>query len=180
MKKTIVAISLFATTFFCLTAQAQKQKEGKKMSGGFGIEVGLPVAPKDFKELFSSEIGISGRFAYKAGPGWITLTPGASFAIPKTEADIVSVGLHSFIKAGYKYSVIKNLFVMGEAGYGSYTIYTDGGTGDVVKGPTEGGICFAPTIGGNFGIFEIGLKYEYTKVKETSSSIVGLRFGLNF
>ncbi|MBS1747086.1 MAG: hypothetical protein JST21_13025 [Bacteroidetes bacterium] len=183
MRKTITSLAFAIAILFAQQAKAQKEKPGKNFSGGFGIEAGLISGDEAFKSVFNSEFGLSGRFEFKAGPGWITLTPGGGVVIPKSfneDDEDISVGTHYFVKAGYKYIFLKKMFVMGEVGYGSYTIYNANNNSEDVTKSTSGGLCFAPTIGANFGVFELGLSYENTKVTDGSVGKLGLRLGWNF
>jgi hypothetical protein len=183
MRKTITSMALLVAILFSQHAKAQRNDPDKSFSGGFGIETGLITGDQNFKTVFSSEFGLSGRFAFKVGPGWITLTPGGTVVIPKSfneDDEDISVGTHYFVKAGYKYIFLEKMFVMGEVGYGSYTIYNANSNNDDIVKSTSGGICFAPTIGANFGTFELGLRYEVTKITDGSAGMLGLRLGWNF
>jgi hypothetical protein len=182
MKKTIIGMALMIAVSLTQNANAQKEKPGKVFTGGFGIETGLVTGDPGFKSEFSSEFGLSARFGYKVGPGWITLTPGGNAVFPKSfEDEDLKVGTHYYVKAGYKYIFVKHLFAMAEVGYGNYSSYTEySDDGQLYKTNSSGGICFSPAIGGNFGSFELGLRYEYTKLSGGSKSIAGLRLGWNF
>lgn len=183
MKKSIIGMVLLIAISLTQNANAQKEKEGKKFTGGFGIETGYETGDPGFKSVFSSEFGLSARFGFKVGPGWITLTPGSNVVIPKSVNDDedINVGIHYYIKGGYKYIFVKHLFVMAEVGYGNYTIYTQSNyDDDNLYKSSSGGVCFSPAIGGNFGSFELGLRYEYTKVNDGSVGTLGLRLGWNF
>lgn len=186
MKK-IFFVALATTALFITKANAQK--EDKQFSFGFGIEGGPVVADKGFKESFGAEVGLSFRFSYKVGPGYATFTPGGSLVLPKKideNADNVKIGTHVPLKLGYKF-IAGKFFAMAEAGYAFYSLYVvDENTQNLndvpkVKG---GGFTYAPSIGANLGVFEIGLRYESTLAKfegaKVTPSTLGLRLGFNF
>ena len=87
------------------------------------------------------------------------------------------------MKAGYKYIFYKHLFVQGELGYSAFILFYNDQYGNA-KSDTHGGFTYAPTIGANFGVFEIGLKYEQVVFNSDGAasnlSTAGLRFGFNF
>jgi len=88
-------------------------------------------------------------------------------------------GLQIPVKAGYKFIFKENFFAMGEIGFSrfkSYFVDDDGKIGSV--GQT--GATFAPTIGYQAGVFEIGLRYETSKFSGTSLNTALLRIGFNF
>lgn len=186
MKK--ILFVAFATTSLFIT-KANAQKNDKPFSFGFGIEAGPLVGDKDFKNTFGGEFGMSLRFAVKAGPGYVTFTPGGMLVFPKSinvDDEEIKIGSHVPLKLGYKY-IIGKFFVMGEAGYSHYVLYTidqeSESIDDVVK-LKGGGFTYAPAIGLNLGKFELGLRYESTLAKfngyTSKPSLVGFRAGFNF
>lgn len=187
MKRTILLLVL-ATALFSTTA-VQAQKDGKKFSAGFGIESGLIVGDDAMKNTFGAEFGFSARFSVKAGPGYVTFTPGGMLVFPKSlnidgengNADI-KVGSHIPLKFGYKYIIAEKFFVMAEAGYAHYTFYSTESESDEVTKVKEGGFTYAPSIGANLGKFEIGLRYEASVLKDLDlkPAMLGLRLGFNF
>jgi len=184
----ILCLVAFAT-FTLFAGKVYAQKEGKPFSFGFGIEAGPMVGDKAFKETFSSEIGMSLRFSVKAGPGYVTFTPGGSLVLPKSvsaDAQEIKVGTHIPLKLGYKY-IINKFFVMAEGGYSMYNLYTvneDSESIDDVEKHHGGGFTYAPSVGANLGKFEVGVRYESTLLKmegiNYKPSIVGFRVGFNF
>ena len=180
---------LIVGTLFAQMATAQKNDEDKRFSGGFGIEPGYTRQRVKLTSEYGGntesasavEFGLSGRFAAKVGPGWITLTPGFGVVVPTEDNDVEDPEVINryFGKLGYKYIFAKYLFVMGEGGYAHYT--------DDEGEEGNGGPCFAVSFGGNFKVFELGLKYEMTSlskkydyVSSQSFSTIGLRIGFNF
>jgi hypothetical protein len=173
MKKTIVFFLLVA---LC-AAKANAQKETKKFSVGFGLEGGTPLG--DAKTAYKFTGGLTVRFAYHAGPGFVTLTSGAVLFYPKSDqGDNTKASLQIPIKAGYKYIFYKPFFIMGELGYSSFKIYYDDG-GNVAS-HSSGGFTYAPTVGVNFNAFEAGIKYEATSLSGGTISNLSLRLGFNF
>lgn len=183
MKLKILLLLIAGTTIFA--SQGFAQSDDKPFSFGFGFEGGPVLGNAGFKNTFSSEIGLSIRFSVKAGPGYATLTPGASLVIPKSvsEEDI-KFGGHVPVKLGYKYIFAEKFFVMAEGGYASYTVYTADATGetDDITKERDGGFTYAPSVGVNLGKFEAGLRYEATHLKDSDAkvSMLGFRIGFNF
>jgi hypothetical protein len=176
----IMTSSLFVSNLYA-------QKDGKPFSFGFGIEGGGILGDKNFKEVFSSEFGMSLRFSVKAGPGYATFTPGGMLVIPKSvDEDEVKVGTHVPLKLGYKYIIADKFFVMAEGGYSFYTIYTADSDAESVDDMTKerySGFTYAPSVGLNLGKFELGLRYETTILKknvDVKPGLLALRIGFNF
>jgi len=175
-------LSFAATTIFCFVVAgcipANAQKESKKFSVGFGFEAGLPLG--DAKDAYHFTAGSNIRFSYHAGPGFVTLTTGATVWLPKSDAgDDTKASLAIPIKAGYKYILHKPFFVMGELGYSSFKVYYKDGNGDLAKS-TSGGFTYSPAVGVNFNALEIAIKYEATSLTGGTVSNVALRLGVNF
>ncbi|HLK30652.1 MAG TPA: outer membrane beta-barrel protein [Puia sp.] len=174
-------ISYVALGIFCFlvlgSLSASAQSDSKKFSVGFGLEGGLPVGDANTGYHFTG--GITIRFAYHVGPGFVTLTSGAVGYIPKTDqGKSTKASLQIPVKAGYKYIFAKPFFVMGEVGFSSFKIYyDDNGT---VASNSYSGFTFAPTVGVNFNAFEAGIKYESTSITGGSLSNISLRLGFNF
>jgi hypothetical protein len=183
MKKSLPAV-LFVLSLFCFN-HANGQRDERTFSFGFGLEGAFPVGQKALKDYYGGGGGVTARASYHAGPGFITLTTGALVFIPKSfDADYPEVGVQIPVKLGYKYIFAEHLFVQAEAGYSSFGVgYTD--EYDQTISEHYGGFTYAPTIGANFGVFELGLRYESIlgiKVTGESSSLnsLGLRIGFNF
>ncbi|MBX3238331.1 MAG: outer membrane beta-barrel protein [Chitinophagaceae bacterium] len=181
----------FVIAFFALvsTNQLYAQKDGKQFSFGFGIEGGAMVGDENIKEAFSSQFGLSLRFSYKVGPGYVTFTPGGSLMLPKkVDEDNVKIGTNVPLKLGYKYIIAEKFFVMGEAGYSIYNFYSASMDEDVdiddISKERIGGFTYAPSIGANLGKFEVGVRYESTILKKNGvtvkPSLLALRLGFNF
>lgn len=186
MKK-ILFVSFALTALFISKVNAQKND--KPFSFGFGFEGGPLVGDKNFKSTFGAEFGMSLRFSVKAGPGYVTFSPGGMLVFPKSvnadDAEI-KIGTHIPLRLGYKY-IIGKFFVMGEGGYALYNLYTvneNSESIDDVEKSKGGGFTYAPSVGLNLGKFELGLRYETTLAKfdgiSVKPSLVGLRAGFNF
>ncbi|MES1217207.1 MAG: outer membrane beta-barrel protein [Bacteroidota bacterium] len=175
-------LNFAAVTIFCILAAgcmtAKAQKESKKFSVGFGFEAGLPLG--NAKDAYHFTTGGNIRFSYHVGPGFVTLTTGATAWLPKSDAgDDTKASLVIPVKAGYKYIVHKPFFVMGELGYSSFKVYYKDGNGDLANS-TSGGFTYAPAVGLNFDAFEIAIKYEATSLSGGTVSNLALRLGFNF
>lgn len=187
MKKVLFVAAIAIAVL--IANQAHAQKDDKQFSFGFGIEGGPIMGDKSFKEVFGSEVGLSIRFSYKVGPGYVTFTPGGLLVLPKSVSEndaSVSVGTHVPLKLGYKY-IIGKFFVMAEGGYAFHTVYTvDQDSQDINDAVKQrgGGLTYAPSVGANFGVFEVGVRYEATMLKiegvKYTPSMVALRLGFNF
>lgn len=185
MKRTIYALLLLLFIISGTTAHAQREDLDRKWTFGFGLEAAKPVGDKVMKEYYGGGGGITGRVSYHAGPGYVTLTTGALFFIPKDfDEENVEVGVQVPVKLGYKYVFAQHLFVQAEAGYSSFAIGYEDEYGDPVT-KSYGGFTYAPTIGANFGVFEVGLRYESimgikSGDEKYSLNSAALRIGFNF
>ncbi len=185
MKKILALEMAFAAITSATQLQAQSDKP---FSFGFGFEGGPVVGDKGMKEGFGFQGGLNLRFSVKAGPGYITFTPGGMVVIPKKIDEDVKVGTSIPLKLGYKYNFASKFFVMAEGGYSIYSFYaasideeTDYENIRSSKYST-GGFTWAPTIGVDLGKLELGLRYESTLLKKEKStiSLASLRVGFNF
>jgi hypothetical protein len=168
----IVASCIMALSFN--TAKAQTEK--KTFSVGFGLEAGKPLG--DASNVYNSTVGITIRFSYHTGPGFLTFTSGAVAWLPKSGlGKSTKASLQIPVKAGYKYVFHKPFFVMGELGYSSFKVYGNNGNG---ASSTSGGFTYAPAAGVNYKAFEAAIKYEGTSVSGGSFSNIGIRLGFNF
>lgn len=185
MKKSLQFSLLIASLFF--VHQVHAQKSGKPFSFGLGLEGGAILSDDQFKESFSSELGLSIKFSVKAGPGFVTFSPGALLVVPKSiSEEEVKLGSHFPLRLGYKYIFAGKIFVMAEAGYASYTLYTanpnvEEQDVDIIKEKAKG-FTYAPSIGVNLGKFEAGIRYDVTRLKEFERNVglLGARIGVNF
>lgn len=178
MKKITFIFLTAAFIFFAYHTNAQKLS--KKVAFGFGFEGGLVTG--DLKDFYGGAGGFTLRLSVHAGHGFATLTSGAVAFIPKNlkDEDNLKAAVQIPIKAGYKYIIVRHLFVMGEIGFSPVTSYSeDDQTGDVLK-YKKTGFTYAPSVGVQFGAAEIALRYESTSLDNTSLSMVGLRIGFNF
>jgi hypothetical protein len=165
------AIIFLAAVLCVLSTRAQK--ETKKFSAGFGIEVGAPTG--DGSNVYNSAFGLTIRLSWKAGPGFATLTSGAIGFAPKSISGVqTKVGLEIPVRVGYKYIIQHHLFLMGEAGYSDFNSYY-GQRGHVTSTST-GSFIFAPSFGYQANVFEIGLRYEMA----SWGGVAGIRLGFNF
>jgi hypothetical protein len=172
MKKTAIIILMIA---FC-AIKAEAQKETKKFSVGFGIEAGVPTGPPS--DLYSFAIGLTVRFSYHVGPGFVTFTTGALGYDPKTIVigQKKKVGLQIPFRAGYKY-IVNHFFVMGELGYSEFKSYY-GQNGELVS-TSSGSFIAAPSVGVQFNAFEVGIRYGID-FRSGGGGLFGARIGFNF
>lgn len=171
MKKTTAIVLLFA----CCAIQAVAQKETKTFSVGFGIEGGVPTG--NYTSIYTSYVGLTIRFSYHAGPGFVTLTTGAlGFPPKKVTGQPSKLGLQLPVLAGYKYIIQHHFFVMGELGFASTKTYY-GSQGKLLS-VSQSSFVAAPSVGVQFNAFEISLRYEMDF--KDKAGIIGPRIGFNF
>jgi hypothetical protein len=168
---------MLAAIFMLCISNIMAQKETKQFSVGLGIEAGAPTGA--LSDLYSLAAGLTIRFSYHAGPGFVTLTTGAIGYDPKTivVGQTKKAGLEIPVRAGYKYIVHHHFFVMGEAGYAEFKSYY-GQEGELVSTST-GSFIAAPSVGVQFNAFEISVRDELI-FKGGSGGVIGVRLGLNF
>ena len=168
---------MLAAIFTLCVSNIMAQKETKAFSFGLGVEAGAPQGA--FSDLYSLAAGLTVRFSFHAGPGFITLTTGAVGYDPKTivVGQKKKVGLEIPVRAGYKYIINHHFFVMGEAGYAEFKSYF-GQEGQLVSTST-GSFIAGPSVGVQFNAFEISLRDELN-FRSGGGSVIGLRLGLNF
>ncbi len=185
MKKILTMVLAFVAITSVKQLQAQSDKP---FSFGFGFEGGPVVGDKDMKQSFGSQVGLSLRFSVKAGPGYVTFTPGGSLVIPKKIDEDVKLGTNIPLKLGYKYNFAGKFFAMAEGGYSIYSFYTASLEEEVDyenlrnSKYTTGGFTWAPTIGVDLGKLELALRYESTilKKEKSNASLAAFRIGFNF
>jgi hypothetical protein len=177
MKKMYAAGFGLFCLLLCGSFSASAQKDSAKFSVGFGLEAGVPTGVA--KTAYNFTGGLTLRFSYHAGPGFLTLTTGAEGYVPKKgQGKSTKASLQIPVKAGYKYIFSKPFFVMAELGYSSFRVYYD--NNGSVASTSSGGFTYAPTIGVNFNAFEAGIKYEATSVSGGTISNLSIRLGFNF
>ena len=171
MKRTAIIFLMIA---FC-AIKVLAQKETKKFSVGFGIEAGLPTGPTS--DLYSFAVGMTIRFSYHVGPGFVTLTTGGIGYDPKTVVgQKKKYGLQIPVRAGYKY-IVHHFFAMGEVGYSDFKSYY-GQYGALVS-TTQGSFIAAPSVGVQFNAFEASLRYGIN-LSNGGGGLLGIRIGFNF
>jgi hypothetical protein len=164
--------------FISVSTVAKAQSDSKTFSVGFGLEGGLAGGSSNTN--YHTTGGISIRFSYHVGPGFVSLGTGAMAWVPKSfQGKTTKASLQIPVLAGYKFIFARHLFVMGELGYSSFRVYYNGGNGDVAS-MTTGGFTYAPSFGINFNAFELGVRYQSTSLSGATLSAVGLRMAFNF
>lgn len=183
MKCTLLLLAVSCLTLFSLRSFAQN--ETKKWSIGIMTEIGLPQG--DIKSVYHTTSGLSLRFSYHVGPGFITLSAGGVAFIPKIGAEDTSsaviktlkVGVQVPVKVGYKYIFLHHIFIMGELGYSTfYTFYEDDNS--EIQHSSAGGFDYSLTAGFQLNAFEIGFKYEAFQLPVNNINYIGARLGFNF
>lgn len=170
-----------ALGLFCLLISvgniAKAQKETKAFSVGLGLQGGVPGGSNTGYNFMG---GLTIRLSVHAGPGFVTLGSGAVAWVPKSfEGKSTKASLQIPVTVGYKYIFAKPFFVMGEAGYSSFRVYYNGGNGNVASA-TSGGFTYAPSVGVNFNVLELGIRYEATSLSGGTISAISFRLGFNF
>jgi hypothetical protein len=171
MKKTIF---LFLMMVIC-TRQLMAQKETKNFSVGFGLEAGLPVG--SYEKAYEFDAGLTVRFSYHLGPGFICLTTGVIGLVPKkVEGQVEKASLQIPVRAGYKYIIQHHFFVLGEVGYETTKSYY--GSNGQLQSVSAGSLLVAPSMGFQWNAFEISLRYDY--IPNDQGGTIGARIGFNF
>jgi hypothetical protein len=171
MKRTIILSLLL---LIC-ASQLMAQKETKNFSVGFGLESGLPVG--SYSNIYQFDAGITIRFSYHAGPGFICLTSGVIGLDPKkVVGQKEKPGLEIPVRFGYKYIIHNHFFMLGELGYASIRSYY-GSDGQLLS-VSEGSFIAAASIGFQWNAFEISLRYD-ANFKD-KGGLFGPRIGFNF
>ena len=178
MRKSLFTSLAVFSLLSLASISAKAQKDSKTFSVGIGFEAGLPTGNANDGYHFTA--GGTIRLSYHVGPGFVTLTSGVAAWLPKSgQGDETKASIVIPVKAGYKYIFSKPFFVMGEVGYSSFRVYYKDVNGDLAHS-TSGGFTYAPSVGVNFGVLEIAIKYESTSLSGGSASNVALRLGVNF
>jgi opacity protein-like surface antigen len=167
---------LLAGLVFC-SYGVRGQSLNRRFSVGFGLEAGLPEG--DVKDIYSFTGGLTIRFSYRVGHGFVTFTTGGIGYAPFTDDINLRAAVQIPAKAGYKYIIGRHLFIMGELGYSDFRSYYKDISGKL-QSADNGGFTYAPTIGVQFGVIEIGLRYETVQAGGLNVAHEGVRLGFNF
>ena len=168
----------------CCSLSTKAQRYNTKFfTGGFGLEGGLPWG--SFVKGMKGSMGLDLRFAFKGGPGYITLSGGLTgfggTSNPKGGYDsgYFSGGIAPVLKIGYKYFIARHFFVMADGGFDKY--YLNQGNGEGRSRNINGlGFTFCPSLGAQFGVFEMAVRYEAFSVPHGGISNANLRLGIDF
>jgi hypothetical protein len=171
-------IILFSGFLLCSSLPTMAQSLNKLISVGFGFEGGVPVG--NTASVYNFAGGITGRFALRAGHGFATFTAGGIAFIPQQlSGQNQNNAVQIPVKVGYKYIILRHLFVMGEVGYSSFRYYYEGSDNNLLVNRT-GGFTYAPTVGVQFRVLELSARYETIQLNSGNVSYVGFRMGFNF
>lgn len=174
---------LFAICLLSFVVPAAAQRPGKLFSFGFGLEGGAPL--NDAANTYNFSGGATFRFSLHAPHGFVTFTTGGiAFMVKDVENQNLKTTTQIPFKIGYKYIFMRHFFAMGELGYSALTSYYDNGDGSVSH-VGAGGFTYAPSVGIQFRVMELALKYENVSVSNSNFgtgnlSTLGLRLGFNF
>ena len=158
--KRITLFLLFAGSGFFVIGQTP----GKTQSFGLGLEGG--VSPSVATSQYAN-LGVTARFSFLAGPGYAYFGSGYMVSRAGTNFQIP-------IRAGYKFIFSKRYFISEEFGYYFYRD-PDSYAGQTV----DHGLSLATTAGFQFGIFEVGLRYDAI-ISLNKFSTIGFALGWNF
>jgi hypothetical protein len=180
--KAISSGSLIVCFFlFSVSTNAQKYTT-KVFSGGFGIEGGLPSGSAETG--MKGSFGVDVHFGFRAGPGFVTLTGGVNGFLGagndqgRYYSDDYSGGIFP-VRVGYKHFFQRHVFIMADAGLQKY--FVSRGNGDGRNENVNGiGFTYCPSVGAQFGVFEISFKYEVFEVNGGNISNAAIRLGLDF
>jgi opacity protein-like surface antigen len=175
MRKAFFCFSL-AWLIFC-SHETRAQSLAKKFSVGFGLEAGLPEG--DVKNLYSFNGGLTLRFSYRLGHGFVTFTTGGIGYAPLSANINENAAIQVPVKAGYKYIIHRHFFVMGELGYSVFRAYYKD-LNDKTQFTNSSGFTYAPSAGIQFGALEIGILYEMLHADDLNIARGAVRLGFNF
>ena len=166
---------LFLSCRLIIDAKAMAQQETKQFSAGFGFEGGI-LTGQDAKE-YSTASGVTGRFAYHAGPGFITLISGIIACLPKSfkASGPAYSGYRIPVRAGYKYLIQRHFFAMGELGYSHLNLFRSHSALET----TTNSLTAPISAGVQFNWLELGLRYGFD-IGNGQNGLHGLRLGFNF
>jgi hypothetical protein len=174
----LLTLLIMIVAFFVCSGSAMAQKPGKFFSIGFGFEAGKPL--NSAASVYDFTGGLTVRISLHAGPGFATITGGGIVFVPwEISEQNLKAAVQIPIKGGYKYIFLRHFFVMGELGYSLFRYYTEGTNNNLVTTRT-GGFTYAPSVGVQLGIIELGLRYETIQLNTGDLSYLGLRLGFNF
>ncbi len=170
--------SLLVIGFVFLAPGLNAQNLTRKFSAGFSLDAG--VAAADVKDLFGFTGGMTLRFSYRLGHGFVTFSPGLIGYAAKDLSNINSkAGIQLPLLAGYKHVFGHHFFLMGEMGYSRFRSYYDDLAGKLMYSES-GGFTFAPSAGVQFGFMELGARYESFRVDGLTFARESIRLAFNF
>jgi hypothetical protein len=148
----------------CCSLSSLAQKSDKFESFGLGLEGG--VSPNVATTQYAN-LGLTARFSVRVGPGYTYLGTGYMFSRTGLDFQIP-------IRVGYKFIFSKQFFVTEELGYYFYK-----NTNNYSGQGTDQGLSIATSVGVQFGVFELGLRYDAI-VNHGDQSTIGFLLGWNF
>jgi hypothetical protein len=166
VKSKRIAFFMMASILLCFGLPSSAQNPDKLYSFGIGLEGGVSpnVATTQMVDL-----GLTGRFSFHAGPGYVFMGTGYLLSRAGTDFQIP-------LRAGYKFTFAKGGFLMGELGY---YFYRTSENNFPYQATTIRGLSIAPSVGVQFGVFEVGLRVDVI-VNQAELSTIGFVLGWNF
>jgi hypothetical protein len=158
-------ILLLASCILCCSLSSLAQKSGKFESFGLGLEGG--VSPNVGRTQYAN-LGLTARFSIRVGPGYTYL--GTGYMVSRA-----GVNFQIPLRVGYKFIFSKQFFVTEELGYYFYKNPPENYSGQGI----DHGLSIATSAGVQFGIFELGLRYDAI-VNHGDQSTIGFLLGWNF
>jgi hypothetical protein len=163
------------------SANAQKYNT-KFFSGGLGIEAGLPSGSAE--TMMTGAFGLDAHFGFRAGPGFITLIGGiVGYSGPGYDKGVDPSkdfnGAIIPVRVGYKYFIVRHLYVMADIGLQRHFLTHNDANGTRVNDMGTG-LTYCPSIGVQFGVFEIAFKYEVNQVAGGNINDAAIRLGFDF
>jgi hypothetical protein len=159
MKRLTLVLLLSGSCLFVIA-----QKPGESTSFGVGLEGGVSpnVATTQYVNL-----GLTARFSVHAGPGYAYF--GTGYMVSREGLDFQIP-----LRVGYKFIFSKKFFVSEEFGYYFFKD-PESYAGQTV----EHGLSIATSAGIQWGIFDLGIRYDAI-INQNNFSTIGFILGWNF
>jgi hypothetical protein len=159
-----IAFIILTTLLSLERSSALAQKSGVTRSFGIGLEMG--ISPTVLTTQFFN-LGLTARYSFLAGPGFAYI--GTGFMISREALDFQIP-----IRGGYKFIFSKKYFITGELGYyiDKASIYSE------FESHTITGLAVTPSIGIQFGLFDLSARY-CAVINDENASTIGLALTWN-
>jgi hypothetical protein len=180
MKKLFFVLLAGAMMLANTNLKAQDSKGGVNgFKFGIGLEGALPMS--GLKSSYDYGAGLTLRASMGVAESFdVTLTSGAIAFFPKSITGVnTKAAVWIPIKAGGRYMLSDNFYVMGEAGLTlakTYTVTGVSGTTVNYGFVSSTHFTYAPSVGVKFGGFDVGVRYEGLD----GAGFIGARLGFTF